>query len=120
MRLTAKEIAAYRWPDRADTIVFDDNIAGFGLRSREGRMSWVFQYAIGAHGGRVTRRIKIGDYPALSPTMARKEAETLHAKVHLHGDPALERRKNRLEAGKTFGRLVVQYLQYQRDQLRPA
>ena len=119
MRLTAKEIAAYRWPDRADTIAFDDDIAGFGLRSREGRMSWVFQYAIGAHGGRVTRRIKIGDYPALSPTTARKEAETLHAKVHLHGDPALERRKNRLEAGKTFGRLVAQYLEYQRDQLRP-
>jgi len=87
MRLTVKEIAAYRWPDRADTIVFDDDIAGFGLRSREGRMSWVFQYAIGGHGGRVTRRIKIGDYPALSPTLARKEAETLHAKVHLHGDP---------------------------------
>jgi hypothetical protein len=64
-------------------------------------------------------RIKIGDYPALSPTLARKEAETLHAKVHLHGDPALERRKNRSEASKTFGRLVVQYLQYQRDQLRP-
>jgi integrase len=82
-------------------------------------MSWVFQYAIGSHGGRVTRRIKIGDYPALSPAKARQEAEDLHAKVHLHGDPALQRRKTRLEASKTFGRLVVQYLQHQRGELRP-
>jgi integrase len=77
-----------------------------------------FQYAIGAGASRITRRIKIGDYPALSPSKAREEAEDLHAKVHLHGDPAIERRKNRIEAGKTFQKLVRQYLDYKKDQLR--
>ena len=75
MRLTAEKIARHEWPEQADCIVFDDAIAGFGLRKRDGRQSWIFQYAIGAGPERITRRIKIGDYPALSPARARKEAE---------------------------------------------
>jgi integrase len=119
MKLTAQALAKYKWPDKPDHIVFDDGIAGFGLRKRDGRHSWLFQYAIGTGAARITRRIKIGDYPALSPVKARKEAEDLHAKVHLHGDPAIERRKNRIEAGKTFGKLVDQYLEFKQSQLRP-
>jgi len=114
MRLTAKELASYKWPQRDDHIIFDDDIAGFGLRSRGGRRSWVFQYAIGSGRDRVTRRLKIGDYPALSPVKARQEAEDLHAKVHLHGDPAIERRRNRDDAHRTFGRLVDRYLDFRR------
>jgi integrase len=119
MKLTVKALAAHQWSGKSDEIVFDDDIAGFGLRKRDGQQSWVFQYAIGAGAERITRRIKIGDYPALSPAKAREEAEDLHAKVHLHGDPAIERRRNRIEAGKTFGKLVEQYLQFKKDQLRP-
>jgi integrase len=119
MKLTAQALAKFRWPDKPDHIVFDDDIAGFGLRSREGRRSWVFQYAIGVGAAKVTRRIKIGDYPALSPGRAREEAQDLHAKVHLHGDPAIERRKTRIEAGNTFGKLVEQYLEFKRGQVRP-
>jgi integrase len=119
MKLTAQALAKYRWPDKSDHIVFDEGIAGFGLRKRDGRHSWLFQYAIGGGAERITRRIKIGDYPALSPAKAREEAEDLHAKVHLHGDPAIERRKNRIEAGKTFGKLVEQYLEFKEGQLRP-
>lgn len=118
MKLTAKELAEYEWPRQADCIVFDDDIAGFGLRCRGGRYSWVFQYAIGTGSARITRRIKIGDYPALSPVKARKEAEDLHAKVHLHGDPAIERRKNRIEAGNTFGKLAERYLEFKEGTLR--
>jgi integrase len=119
MKLTAKALASHKAPNKTDHIVFDDEIAGFGLRFRDGRQSWVFQYAIGAGADRITRRIKIGDYPALSPARAREEAEDLHAKVHLHGDPAIERRKNRIEAGNTFGKLVEQYLQFKQRELRP-
>jgi integrase len=119
MKLTAKALANHKAPDKSDYIVFDDEIAGFGLRHRDGRQSWIFQYAIGAGAGRITRRIKIGDYPALSPAKAREQAEDLHAKVHLHGDPAIERRKSRIEAGNTFGKLVQQYLEFKSDQLRP-
>jgi integrase len=119
MKLTAKALATHKVPNKADYIIFDDEIAGFGLRFREGRQSWIFQYALGSGADRITRRIKIGDYPALSPAKAREEAADLHAKVHLHGDPAIERRRNRLEAGKTFEKLVQQYLDYKKDQLRP-
>jgi integrase len=119
MKLTAKALATHKASNKSDYIVFDDEIAGFGLRFRDGRNSWVFQYAIGAGAERITRRIKIGDYPALSPARAREEAEDLHAKVHLHGDPAIERRKNRIEAGKTFEKLVQQYLDFKKDELRP-
>jgi integrase len=119
MKLTAKALASHKAANKSDYIVFDDDIAGFGLRFRDGRQSWVFQYAIGAGADRITRRIKIGDYPALSPARAREEAEDLHAKVHLHGDPAIERRKNRIEAGNTFGKLVEQYLQFKQRELRP-
>jgi integrase len=119
MKLTAKGLAKHKLGTRADYIVFDDEIAGFGLRFRDGRQSWVFQYAIGTGSDRITRRIKIGDYPALSPGRARQEAADLHAKVHLHGDPAIERRRNRIEAGNTFGKLAQQFLQFKRGELRP-
>ena len=67
MKLTAKGLATYRPSGKSDHIVFDEDIAGFGLRFRDGRQSWIFQYAIGSGVGRITRRVKIGDYPALSP-----------------------------------------------------
>jgi len=118
MKLTAKALAAHEWSGKSDEIVFDDDIAGFGLRRRDGRQSWIFQYAIGLGTGRITRRIKIGDYPALSPAKAREEASDLHAKVHLHGDPAIERKRNRIEAGNTFGKLIEQYLEFKKGQLR--
>jgi hypothetical protein len=60
MKLTAQALAKYRWPDKPDHIAFDEGIAGFGLRKRDGRHSWLFQYAIGIGAGRITRRIKIG------------------------------------------------------------
>jgi integrase len=119
MRLTAQALAKHKPPEKSDYILFDDDIAGFGLRFREGRRSWIFQYAMGSGARRITRRIKIGDYSALSPAKAREEAADLHAKVHLHGDPAIERRKNRIEAENTFGRLVRQYLAARKAHLRP-
>ena len=48
-----------------------------------------------------------------------REAEDLHAKVHLHGDPAIERRKTRIEAGNTFEKLVQQYLEFKRINYGP-
>jgi integrase len=94
--------------------VFDEEIPGFGLRRRNGKFVWGFQYKLRG----LTRRMKIGDFPALPPIKARKEAEDLHAKVHLHGDPALERRRNRDEVERTFGRLIVSYLAHKRGELR--
>lgn len=118
MKLTERELRSYRPPSN-DHIIFDDEIAGFGLRHRNGRGVWVFQYAIGSGKGRTQRRMKLGDYPALPPQKARRQAEDLHALVHLHGDPAAERKKTRVEAGNTLGKLVEKYLDFQRGELRP-
>ena len=118
MKLTAQGLAAHKPPVKADYILHDEQIKGFGLRVRGDRRTWIFQYSIGTGKAKITRRIKIGDYPALPPAKARAEAEDLHAKVHTHGDPAAEKRKNRVEAGNTFEKLAQSYLEFQRAELR--
>ena len=84
MKLTTQEIARYRPPEgKADHIVFDDGLSGFGLRYRDGRKTWVFQYAFGTGESRTNARMTLGEYPALSPTKARDIAQALYAKVRL-------------------------------------
>ena len=105
MRLTAQEIARYRPPgDKADHIVFDSELSGFGLRYRAGKRTWIYQYAFGSGEGRVNARMTLGEYPALSPTKARHTAEDLYAKVRLGRHPAADKRANRDEHRNTFGK----------------
>jgi integrase len=119
MRLTAQTIARYRPPqDKADHIVFDEDLSGFGLRYRAGRRTWVFQYAFGTGPERVNARMTLGEYPALSAAKARDTAQDLYAKVRLGQHPAADKQKSRAEARHTFGRLVEGYLTFQRSELR--
>ena len=119
MKLNAQKIARYRPPEgKSDHIEFDDTLSGFGLRIRDGRKSWIFQYAITGGGSRITRRMTFGNFPDLPPTRARSIAAELSAKVRLGQDPAGEKKINRSEAGHTFGRLVSGYLEFKRGQLR--
>jgi integrase len=120
MKLNAKEIAAYEPPAGKDHIVFDSELAGFGLRYRNGRKTWVFQYAFGSGEGRVNARMTLGEYPALPPAKARDTAEELYAKVRLGQHPAAEKRANRDEHRNTFGRLVSGYLAFQKTEVRPS
>ena len=119
MRLTTQEIARYRPPQgKADHIVFDEELSGFGLRYRAGRRTWVFQYAFGTGESRVNARMTLGEYPALSPAKARDTAQDLYAKVRLGEHPASDKKKSRSEARNTFGRLVISYLGFQKSELR--
>src|SRR5215469_9545577 len=119
MKLTTQEIARYRPPEgKADHIVFDETLSGFGLRYRDGRKTWVFQYAFGTGESRTNARMTLGEYPALSPAKARDIAQDLYAKVRLGQHPASDKRKSRTEAKYTFGRLVTSYLEHQRSELR--
>jgi integrase len=120
MKLNAKEIAAYEPPAGKDHIVFDSELAGFGLRYRNGRKTWVFQYAFGSGERRVNARMTLGEYPALPPAKARDTAEELYAKVRLGQHPAAEKRANRDEHRNTFGRLVSGYLAFQKTEVRPS
>jgi integrase len=119
MRLTAQEIARYRPPGgKADHIVFDSELSGFGLRYRAGKRTWIYQYAFGSGEGRVNARMTLGEYPALSPTKARSTAEDLYAKVRLGQHPAADKRANRDEHRNTFGKLVSGFLEFQKNEVR--
>jgi len=93
MKLTTQTIASYRPPEGKDHIVFDEELSGFGLRYRNGRRTWVFQYAFGGGAARVNARMTLGDYPALPATKARETAQDLYAKVRLGQHPAAEKKQ---------------------------
>ena len=114
MKLSVKTTGALRLaPGERDKIWFDDIIAGWGLRIREGgKRTWVFQYAI---NGR-TRRLTFGTYPAMSVMTAREHAEELHARTRLGGDPAQEKADAKARAGETFSDCLRLYLRHRRAQ----
>jgi integrase len=119
MKLTSQAIAKYQPPKgKADHIVFDENLSGFGLRYRAGRRTWVYQYAFGSGDARVNARMTLGEFPALPPAKARSQAEDLYAKVRLGQHPAADKKTNRNEARHTLGRLVSGYLEAKRGELR--
>ena len=128
MRLTEKVVFTVGLEaGQDDRIWFDDEITGFGLRVRrikkwngqysnkEPARSWLFQYRIGGK----TRRLVIGQAPAVRAGRARQIAAELHARVKLGHDPALEKRIRVERASHTLGGLVDKYLTQQRGQLRP-
>jgi integrase len=119
MKLSAQAIKDYRPPaGKSDHIVFDEDLSGFGLRYRDGRKTWVFQYAFGTGESRVNARMTLGEYPALPPAKARETAQDLYAKVRLGQHPAADKKVSRGEARNTFGRLVSVYLEFKHNELR--
>ncbi|MEM9257940.1 MAG: integrase arm-type DNA-binding domain-containing protein [Pseudomonadota bacterium] len=85
MKLTKAAVSKLRIPEgRSELLVFDDDMAGFGLRLRAGgSATWLIQYRI----GKQQRRMTIGKYPAMAPEPARTAAAELLAKVRLGEDP---------------------------------
>jgi len=103
-------------------IVWDAKLPGFGLRTRNGKKSWVFQYKIGIQN----RRIKLGG-PELSRDKARQLAQAEKGKLAAaklgHGlDPAAEREKRRdahqKAAGHSFAATIPMYLDAARAGIR--
>jgi Arm DNA-binding domain len=117
MKLTVKATDALRLAaGERDKIWFDDDIAGWGLRVRDGgKRVWIFQYAIGSR----TRRLTFGTYPAMSVPDARLQAEQLHAQTKLGRDPAQEKADAKARAGETFGDCLGSYLHKGSSARRP-
>jgi len=117
MKLTAANISTLQLPPGIiDRVYFDDDLPGFGLRVRaSGVHSWMVQYAI---AGR-TRRVVLGLLTALDPGKARTTAKDLLAKVRLGGDPAGEKDQARARAAETFGALLPDFLERQRQRQKP-
>jgi integrase len=116
MKLTVKETAGLELPrGKTDHIEWDEELAGFGLRLREGgSRHWVYQYKIGSKH----RRVTFGKYPALDAKKARERASELHAKVRLGEDPAGAKHEAQARAQETFEVCAQKYLAWQRKEVR--
>lgn len=118
MKLTIKSAAEIKLPaGKSDHVIFDDDIAGFGLRLREGgTRTWIYRYRI----GRKQRSLTLGSATSVPLALARANAGRLEAKVRLGGDPARDKQAARNEANNTVGPLIDQYLDERQSDWRPA
>jgi integrase len=117
MRLTVRSAAGIQLPaDKTDHVEFDDDIAGFGIRIREGgSRTWVYRYRVGTK----QRSITLGSATSVPLALARENAGQLEAKVRLGGDPALDKQAARAAAADTVGALIDEYLDARASEWRP-
>jgi integrase len=117
MRFTKPAIAGLALQQgKAELIVFDDDLPGFGIRLRAGgKRTWVVQYRV----GRKQRRLTLGSTAAIGLDRARGEARKMLAKVRLEHDPQADRARLRAQAALTLGSLLDRYLAIKQDRLRP-
>jgi integrase len=116
MRLTNESAARLKLPiGKDDRIVFDDDLAGFGLRFRAGgKRTWIVQYRIGTK----QRRLTLGSTTIIDATEARRRAKSALAKVHLGHDPQIQKAEARAQAAVTLGSVVGMYLTRARERLK--
>lgn len=83
-KITKKTIDSSK-PTTSEYFVWDDDLAGFGLRVfPSGKKTYIVQY----RQHRRTRRIAIGAHGVFTPDEARKEAKGILGEVARGGDPA--------------------------------
>lgn len=91
-------------PKSGNQIVYDDRLAGFGLRvTASGARSFILNYRF---KGR-ERRITLGQYPTWTVLAARKQAEHLRRQIDTGVDPLEERNAER--SAPTLRDLFVRY-----------
>ncbi|CAJ0879303.1 hypothetical protein AMST5_03047 [freshwater sediment metagenome] len=114
-RLTKAAISKLTCPaGKSDVIYWDDDVKGLGLRVyRSERRVWVVQYR-DAQGR--TRRTPVGKADIIDPTMARKAARELLAKVAGGANPSVERRQAKRAA--RVADLIADYLTHVEEELR--
>jgi integrase len=105
MRLTDATVASLTVPDgKTEIIAFDDGLAGFGVRIRQGGSKrFIYQYKLNGTNRRIT-------FKEANVKRARAAAQILAAKVTLGSDPALEKESAHAAAGDTFGYCLTRYL----------
>jgi integrase len=110
MKLSKASVAKICLPDgKSEILIFDDELAGFGVRVRAGgKRTWIAQYRFGAK----QRRLTLGTVEALDEPEARKRAKTALSKVHLGQDPQAEKFEARAPKPPelTLGVAVEKYL----------
>jgi integrase len=117
MRFTTANIRTLALsPGKAEEIIFDDDVAGFGVRIRAGgSKTFVYQYKAGAKN----RRMTLGSVTAIDVGKARDTAKDLYAKVRLGQDPQGEKIQSKIEAAETFKAAAEDFLAYKKTEVRP-
>jgi integrase len=110
----------------SDHVQWDKKLRGFGLRTRDGKRTWIYQYKFNGKN----RRLKLGDgeLPRDEARMLATAEKGKLASAKLgHGiDPATERDQKRAEAqvykpvAHALGATVPKYLAARDAKLRPA
>jgi integrase len=121
MKLTKQNLLAieeaFKAGGKADQIVFDEDLPGFGLRLRNsGRRVWVIQYE--HHGS--SKRLTLGNLQILDPAKARFLAKEQLAKVTLGSDPGAEKAQERMQAKLKVRSVIEQYLTARQGKVRPS
>src|SRR5277367_721396 len=117
MRLTKANVARLSLPEgKSELLVFDDALAGFGIRIRYGgKRTWIAQYRVGSK----QRRLSLGSSETIDADEARKRTKTALSQVHLGTDPQVEKSNARLKASVTIGATVEDYLARREGHLKP-
>jgi integrase len=118
MKLTDASVAGLTLPEgKSELLVFDDSLAGFGLRIRGGgKRTWIAQYRIGAQ----QRRLSLGAVGLVDAAEARRRARDALARVQLGQDPQAEKTAGRVPKARemTLGDVVDRYLPYAERKLK--
>jgi len=117
MKLTDANVRKIALPaGKSESIFWDDDLPGFGLRMRAGgKQTWVAQYRIGAK----QRRLTLGTPAKLGSDGARKAAKAALAKVALGADPAVEKIESRAKAAVTLRVATADYMAAAKGGLSP-
>ncbi len=92
VRISKRSVDAAK-PKAKDTYLWDDELAGFGLKvTPTGRKVYLVQYRVGGRKAR-TRRVTIGPHGSVTPDAARVEAKRLLGQVAASIAEVLGRRK---------------------------
>jgi len=93
----------------SEYVVWDTEIAGFGLRVfPTGRRSYIYKYRVGGGRSGTVRKPLIGTHGSLTPDQARNIARDWAAEVRAGGDPGTERSKQR--SAPTTSELLCRYM----------
>jgi integrase len=116
MRLTEGTVSELELPPgKSELIVFDDKLAGFGIRLRSGgSRTWIAQYRI----GNKQRREKLGTFPNLKANEAREAARRTLNRAGLGYDPQAEKIADRAKAKNTIDSIIDDYLAFKADKVR--
>ena len=112
--LTKRAVDASEAVGDKETLYWDDEVPGFGLRVMpSGAKAWVIQYR-NRHGR--ARRMTFGNVGRLTPDEARKEAKQLLAGVDRGDDPAATRAGARKAI--TISQLCDEYLEAEKGRIK--